>query len=115
MNERLQSVLKPADRRRPAADARQRQRMRHITEEAFARAMRDNNYEVKGVALQLGVSRAAVYRRIEGSRQYRLANDIPDDELSRCLAAAGGDFAAAAAALGVSVTSLRVRLRARAS
>ena len=115
LNEGLQSVLKPADRQRPATGARQRQRMGDITEEAFARAMRDNNYEVKGVALQLGVSRAAVYRRIEGSPQYRLANDIPADELTRCLAAAGGDCAAAAAALEVSVTSLRVRLRARAS
>lgn len=115
LNERLQSVLKPVDRRRAAAGARPRQRMRDVTEEVFARAMRDNNYEVKGVALQLGVSRAAVYRRIEGSRQYRLANDIPDDELSRCLAAAGDDFAAAAAALEVSVSSLRVRLRVRAS
>jgi transcriptional regulator with PAS, ATPase and Fis domain len=63
------------------------------------------------VAQYLGVSRAAVYRRIEVSPAYRLASDIAADELQRLLREHAGDSAAVARHLRVSLAGLRSQLR----
>jgi len=59
----------------------------------------------------LGVSRTAVYRRIDESPRHRLANEVPPTELQQALAKNNGDSAATALQLRVSLTSLRARLR----
>jgi two-component system nitrogen regulation response regulator GlnG len=87
-----------------------RRRMQDVDDATFDRAMLANEYEVKRVAAQLGVSRAAVYRRIETSTRYRLASDIPPAELQQLVQQHNGDCTAIARQLGVSVTGLRSRL-----
>ena len=59
-----------------------RRRMQDISDERFDEAMASNGCEVQRVARHLGVSRAAVYRRIAESPRYRLASelDLDDDE-----------------------------------
>ena len=62
------------------------------------------------MAAALGVSRTAVYRRVERSSRFRLAGQVDDAELRAALDRAGGDPDAAAAALEVSAVGLRARL-----
>jgi two-component system nitrogen regulation response regulator GlnG len=94
-------------------DTAVRRRMQAVDEEEFERALQDNHFEAARAAKQLGVSRTAVYRRIEESPRHRLAKEVPRDELQRALAENKGDSTAAAMQLRVSVTSLRARLRRR--
>ena len=63
------------------------------------------------MAKTLGVSRPAVYRRLEKTPGYRVAVQVPELELVAALAAVGGDVEAAAQALRVSAAGLRRRLR----
>ena len=85
--------------------------MQDISEEVFDQAMVSNGCEPLRVARQLGVSRAAVYRRIELSSRYRLASEISSDELQCVFTQHKGDSAAVARHLGVSINSLRSQLR----
>ena len=73
--------------------------------------MVSNGSEALRVALQLGVSRGAVYRRIKMSPRYRLATEISPEELQRVLTQHGDDSRAVAKQLQVSVNSLRCQLR----
>ena len=82
-----------------------------IGSEAFDRAMEDGAFEPQRVAQLLGVSRAAVYRRIEASDVYRLAHQIEAEEIQRVLDGAADDLAVAARTLQISRKSLRGRLR----
>lgn len=86
--------------------------MQQVGEEEFAAALRDSAFEVARTARQLGVSRQAVYRRIEASTRHRLAEQVPLAELQHTLATNSGDLEAAALALRVSASGLRARLRA---
>jgi DNA-binding NtrC family response regulator len=88
-----------------------RARMQDISEEIFERSMASNGFEPLSVSRHLGVSRAAVYRRIEASARYRLVSEILLEELQRALVTHKGDSTAAARQLRVSVNSLRSRLR----
>jgi DNA-binding NtrC family response regulator len=94
-----------------ASDDRPRRSMQDIDDVTFAQAMYANDFEVMRVAQCLGVSRTAVYRRIEASPTYRLASDIPADELHGLVREHAGDSAAVARQLRVSVAGLRARLR----
>jgi len=112
MNEHLLAAFS-ADRE-PAVAApggMPRRRMQDVDDATFDRAMVENDYEVKRVAAQLGVSRTAVYRRIEMSPAYRLASEIPQCELHDRIRQHEGDYVTVARHFGVSVTSLRSRLR----
>jgi two-component system nitrogen regulation response regulator GlnG len=82
-----------------------------VSDEAFDRVYEEQCYEVARVARALGVSRQAVYRRIELSPRHRLAGQVPEPELRRVLAEHGGDVRAAAGQLRVSLSALRARLR----
>ena len=82
-----------------------------ISDEAFDRACEEQRYEVARVARVLGVSRQAVYRRIELSPRHRLAGEVPEAELRRVLAQHAGDVEAAAGQLRISASALRARLR----
>lgn len=99
---------------RQAASAAQpaRRKSRDIGEAEFASALQGSAYEVAQTARRLGVSRQAVYRRLEASLRYRLAEQVPSAELQQALVRHGGDITATAMELEVSSSSLRNRLRA---
>ncbi len=112
VNATLQAALTGARDIAPLASRQApRRRMQDISDELFDAAMDNNGCEVQRVARQLGVSRAAVYRRIAESNRYRLASAIAPDELQRLLLEHGGDSAAVARQLRVSMSSLRSQLR----
>ena len=89
-----------------------RRSMRDVDEQEFDMALQKNHFEPTAAAQQLGVSRTAVYRRIDESQRHRLANEVPPSELQQAVANNSGDSAATALQLRVSLTSLRTRLRA---
>ncbi|MEP4485707.1 MAG: sigma 54-interacting transcriptional regulator [Halioglobus sp.] len=82
-----------------------------ISDERFAHALDRNSYEVASVARDLGVSRQSVYRRISLSRDFRLASDVPLNELLGVLEACRGDLEKTADQLRISGKALRGRLR----
>jgi two-component system nitrogen regulation response regulator GlnG len=88
-----------------------RRQIRDIDETEFASALEASGYEVATVARQLGVSRQAVYRRMDVSPACRLAGQVPLAELEQALAVRAGDARAAAQDLRISFSSLRTRLR----
>ena len=88
-----------------------RRKMQDVDDEAFDRAMHANDCAVPRVAQQLGVSRAAVYRRIEASPHYCLASEISPEELQRLMSEHAGDSERVARQLRVSHNSLRSQLR----
>jgi DNA-binding NtrC family response regulator len=112
MNDSVRSAMTTPGVRASAFSGRLPQRrMQDIDDTTFGQAMVANRFEVVRVAQQLGVSRASVYRRIEASPAYRLAGEIPLQELERMMTEHGGDSATVALQLRVSLTSLRNRLR----
>jgi DNA-binding NtrC family response regulator len=112
MNDNLRSALMANGTQRSVFSGRRRRRkMQDVDDATFEQSMLTNDCEVSRVAEQLGVSRAAVYRRIEASPAYRLVSEIPPQELQHLLLEHGGDAASIARQLRVSLNSLRNRLR----
>ncbi|MFT7286095.1 MAG: DNA-binding NtrC family response regulator [Halieaceae bacterium] len=93
-------------------EAAPRSSMSAITDEQFRAAWRAARYEVSRVARELGVSRSAVYRRLPGLKDCRLAADVPLGELLAMLDECCGDLATVADQLAVSERGLQARLRA---
>jgi len=89
-----------------------RRDIRDIEQAEFDEALQASGYQIARVARHLGVSRQAVYRRLDESPRHRLAGQVPLDELAQVLSQHGGDAGAAALELKVSPTGLRARLRA---
>lgn len=94
-----------------SAEAQSRRQMDEVSAQEFAVAMYANNHEAAATARDLGVSRQAVYRRIEATVEYRLAQDLAEEEVQRVIKEHCGDECAAALAMKVSLSGLRVRLR----
>ena len=112
INDRLREAFKsPCDNGSSSSRRADRRRLQDVDDATFDHAMACNSFEVMRVAIQLGVSRAAVYRRIEGSSHHRLASAIGLEELRRALVEHGGDSAAMASHLRVSLKGLRNRMR----
>jgi transcriptional regulator of acetoin/glycerol metabolism len=84
--------------------------MKDFDDSEFYRAYEQAQFEIAETARTLGVSRQAVYRRIERCVDLRLVGDIADEELSAALLASGQDVVRAARLLKVSSSSLRNRL-----
>jgi two-component system nitrogen regulation response regulator GlnG len=84
--------------------------MRDVSPAEFAKAYVASDYGVAETARVLRVSRNAVYRRLEKTPDYRVAVQVPEEELVRALQATGGDVEAAALQLRVSAAGLRTRL-----
>ena len=83
-----------------------------VSGQEFLEAMAAARYEPKSAARILGISRTAVYRRIDGCRDLRIASQISQDELQEMLSACEDDLNRAALELRVSHSGLRSRLRA---
>ncbi|MDG2045956.1 MAG: sigma 54-interacting transcriptional regulator [Halioglobus sp.] len=112
LNENLQLTLSSKTANAQSAEGSlSRRKIHDIDDETFDQAMVSNGSEASRVALQLGVSRGAVYRRIKRSSRYRLATEISPGELQRELTRHGGDSRIVAKQLQVSVNSLRCHLR----
>jgi two-component system nitrogen regulation response regulator GlnG len=88
-----------------------RRHIRDVADPEFERAWKQSGFEPAGTARSLGVSRQSVYRRIDGSPRYRLASQVPAEELQRALLDCSGDSRGAAATLRVSLSALRSVLR----
>ncbi|MBN7795408.1 sigma 54-interacting transcriptional regulator [Parahaliea mediterranea] len=79
--------------------------------ETFRAAYIDSGCEVAATARVLGMSRPAVYRRLDEMPDLRLAADVPRAEVEAALKTAGGDVRRAARELVVSYQGLKARLR----
>ncbi len=86
-------------------------RSEDIGEKELLDAMEKAAHEPKAAAALLGMSRTAIYRRIDESDKLRIAGDVPEDELQRALDAFDGDLNKAALHLRVSRVGLRFRVR----
>lgn len=111
MNDILRSAMMPEKQKSVFSSGPQLRKMQDIDDDIFEQAMVANKFELVRVAQQLGVSRTAIYRRIEASPAYRLASEIPQQELERLMLENAGDCAAVARQLRVSHTALRNQLR----
>ncbi|EED33822.1 transcriptional regulator, Fis family [gamma proteobacterium NOR5-3] len=87
-------------------------RLADVSDEDFIAAWKAARYEVSTIARELGVSRSAIYRRLETLRECRLAADVPLGEMLAALDACRGDLRATADRLAVSQQGLKTRLRA---
>lgn len=90
----------------------QRPRLRSLSDAEFQACWAENGFEVARMARALGVSRQAVYRRLQRLDDCRLASDVPLPELMEALQACRGDLDATARNLAVSAAALRFRMRA---
>ncbi|MCB1689848.1 MAG: sigma-54-dependent Fis family transcriptional regulator [Halioglobus sp.] len=111
MNQTLWSAMTGPNSPSSFSGRVRRRRMQDVDDDTFDQAMSANDCEVPRVAQQLGVSRAAVYRRIEASPHYCLASEVSPQELQRLMAEHAGDTASVARELRVSLNSLRSQLR----
>lgn len=87
-------------------------RLADLSDDEFRLAWEAGHREVASVARNLGVSRTAIYRRLQKSSVCRLAADVPLGELLAVLDECRGDLATAAMRLDVSKPGLEARLRA---
>jgi transcriptional regulator with PAS, ATPase and Fis domain len=81
------------------------------SEQEFLAGYEKARYEVVRTARQLGISRQAVYRRINESPDLCLASELSDEQIRAALQSYGGDLTAIAMQLKVSRTALRERIR----
>jgi len=98
----------PAQRRQPAKSYRIPSQV--PVEEVLA-ALRENAWEVKPAAAQLGVSRPSLYVLIEKIPGLRKAADLSRAEILEEQEQCGGDLAAAAQRLEVSRSGLLLRMK----
>ncbi|MCB9764625.1 MAG: sigma-54-dependent Fis family transcriptional regulator [Alphaproteobacteria bacterium] len=74
-------------------------------------ALKAHRWKISAAADALGLSRPALYRRIDRSDVIRKANEVSEAELRAALETAGGSLDQAAEALEVSPRGLRLRAR----
>lgn len=78
-----------------------------VSEDELIEALRAQSFVIKPTAEALGVSRAVLYRLIEGCPRVRKAADLGSEEIREALAREGGDLAAVAGTLEVSLQGLK--------
>jgi two-component system nitrogen regulation response regulator GlnG len=112
IDENLRATLVAGSSAQPTGRVKAaRPKMRDISEGSFDEAMLKCRYEPKAVAVYLGVSRTAVYRRIESSSRYQLATQLAAELIEQTLAQQEGSVEKAAEYLQVSQAGLRRRLQ----
>jgi len=98
----------PAPRRKPAQPYRVPSQ---VPVEEILAALRDNAWEVKPAAAQLGISRPSLYVLIKKIPGRRKAGDLSRAEILQEREQCGGDLAAAAQRLEVSRSGLLQRMK----
>jgi len=86
-------------------------RAEEVGEEELLTSLRTHRWRLQPAAASLGISRTALYERIERSPALRKASDLPREEIEDRLARLGGDLDAVAAGLEVSRRGLLLRMR----
>ncbi|MCP4664417.1 MAG: sigma-54-dependent Fis family transcriptional regulator, partial [bacterium] len=82
-----------------------------IREEELTAALRAHRWSVRDTAEALGISRAALYKRMEKSSALRKASELGREEVAACHERCAGDVDAMVDALQVSKPALRRRMR----
>jgi len=83
----------------------------HIQASELERVMRENRWDIKRSAEQLGIARGTLYKLIDKTEGLHRASDLPGDQILACMNEHEQDTAAAAFALRVSEGALRQRLK----
>ncbi|HVR06789.1 MAG TPA: sigma 54-interacting transcriptional regulator [Thermoanaerobaculia bacterium] len=86
-------------------------RAEEVGDEELLRALRAHRFRLQPAAASLGISRTALYDRIERSASLRKASDLTRHEIEECMARCQGDLDTAAAALEVSRRGLLRHMR----
>jgi len=100
----------PALPQAPASGSRHYRRAEDLGEEELLEALRANRWRLQPTAVALGVSRGALYDRIERSQKIRRAVDLSREEIAQCFQRYGGDLDAMVATLEVSKRGLQRRM-----
>ena len=93
------------------APPRKRRRASDLRDDEVIAALRAHRWSVRDAAEALGISRAALYKRIEKSPEARKASELTLEEITACLERCGGDLDAMVDGLRVSKPALRRRMR----
>lgn len=80
--------------------------------EDLASVLERHGWSLSAAAQELGLSRAAMYRRVAEHPELRTGADLSRDELAEAMATWGGDLAAVSAALRVSRRAVKRQLKA---
>ncbi|MEM1112327.1 MAG: sigma 54-interacting transcriptional regulator [Pseudomonadota bacterium] len=100
-------------RQTPMSDVEDIAPVRPLTDysdEEIKSALRQCEFEIAATSRQLGVTRSALYRRLEKTPGIRLPVEIPIEEIRETLARYDGDEQAAARQLCISCSGLRGRI-----
>jgi two-component system nitrogen regulation response regulator GlnG len=101
----------PAEAVVPVRPAPPAFRPSQMDDDALIAALEAHAWKPGPTAEALGISRTTLYAMIERSPRIRKARDVPEDELLRQLAGAGGDLDLVAERLHVSKRGLQLRLK----
>jgi two-component system nitrogen regulation response regulator GlnG len=86
-------------------------RAEEVGDEELLKALRAHRWRLQPAAASLGISRTALYDKIERSASLRKASDLTRQEIEACIARCQGDVDAAAATLEVSRRGLLRHMR----
>ncbi len=110
---------RPPDKRStvPSSDApvaplpgRRYRRTEDVTDDELLAALRAHRWRIQSAAAALGISRGALYDRIEKSSKIRKAADLSREEIESCVERCGGDLDVMAGELEVSKRGLQRRM-----
>jgi len=103
-------AVQPSEPRNKEGPRRIYRSAENIPESEILEALRANRWRIQRAAAQLGISRGALYERIEKSSRIKKAVDLSREEIEECSARCSGDLAAMAEALEVSKRGLQLRM-----
>jgi len=104
-------VADPVAAESPAVPERKERKPADISEAELVSAMRAARFRPHAAARRLGIPRSSIYDLIARSRSLRTAADLGRDEILAAATAEEGHIEAMAAALEVSASALRRRMR----
>ena len=112
------TVPRPPDSRRTvplpgvpiAPTARRYRRAEDLSDDELIAALRANRWRIQAAAAQLGISRGALYDRIDKTAKIRKAADLSREEIQACSQRCHGDLDAMVEELEVSRRGLQRRM-----
>ncbi len=84
--------------------------LEEVGDDEILAALRASRWRLQKAAFRLGVARASLYDRIDGSSRFRKAGDLTRDEIAACAARCGDNLDRMAEALEVSKQGLKRRM-----
>ncbi|MGI2259694.1 sigma 54-interacting transcriptional regulator [Shewanella sp. GXUN23E] len=87
-----------------------RRKPRDVADEEIVEALQSSHWQIKLAADALGISRAALYLRIDASPELQRASKLSEGELHKCFRQCDGDLELMVERLQVSKQALRRRL-----